>query len=134
MSNIPIRALEPLAEQSLALLGDAALRSSLVLAAALALAFILRRRSAAHRHLVWSLAVAAALAMPVVSALGPSFEVAWSLPPAVRSILPAAVHDTGMPTTSPRVARAATAPDAVRAATTASRSAGAAGDRTRASE
>ena len=48
-----------------------ALKTTLVFVLAGALAFLLRRRSAALRHLVWSFAIAGAIALPIASALTP---------------------------------------------------------------
>ena len=48
---------------------DSAIKGAVVFAAAGALALALRRRTAAARHLVWSLAVVAALGLPVLSAM-----------------------------------------------------------------
>lgn len=53
----------------------AALKSTLVLAAAWLCTVILRRRSAAARHLVWTWAAAAAVLMPVLSVLLPVWRV-----------------------------------------------------------
>jgi HEAT repeat protein/beta-lactamase regulating signal transducer with metallopeptidase domain len=55
---------------------DALVKSTAVLACAWAIAFALRGASAAARHLVWSLALASLLALPLLSAIVP----AWHLP------------------------------------------------------
>jgi HEAT repeat protein/beta-lactamase regulating signal transducer with metallopeptidase domain len=55
---------------------DAIVKASAVLAAAAAASFALRRASASLRHLVWTLALVGALAMPVLSMALPR----WSVP------------------------------------------------------
>ena len=60
----------------LAVLIDAALKGTVVLVAAGLLATLLKRKSAAVRHLVWSVAVGAVLALPIFCAVIP----AWRLP------------------------------------------------------
>jgi TonB family protein len=52
------------------------LKSAAILAVAWLLAFLLRRRSAAARHLVWTAAAAAILALPLLSAALPSWRIA----------------------------------------------------------
>jgi beta-lactamase regulating signal transducer with metallopeptidase domain/HEAT repeat protein len=59
----------------LELLVAAALKGALVLVIALVLNFALRRSSAASRHLVWSLALASLLAIPLLSFGLPSWQV-----------------------------------------------------------
>ena len=49
------------------MLASAALKGTIVLAAAAVIAWTLRRRSAAARHLVWTAAAAALLALPILS-------------------------------------------------------------------
>ncbi len=61
------------------LLGSSA-KSALVLAAAALLALVLRRGSAAWRHLAWTVAVTGALCLPVISALLPDWRVPLALP------------------------------------------------------
>src|SRR6266542_1746426 len=63
-------------EAVLPALADAAIKGAVVLAAAGLLVLALRRASAAARHLVWCLALAAVVALPVLSAVLPG----WSLP------------------------------------------------------
>jgi TonB family protein len=53
----------------------AALKSTSVLAAGWAIAFLLRRRSAAARHLVWTAAAAAVLALPFLSVSLPAVRI-----------------------------------------------------------
>src|SRR5882757_7014252 len=71
------------------LLVDSAAKGTALLVLAAALALILRRDSAATRHLVWLLAVVAMLVVPVLSALLPQWRVlpewaAISSPPDAR--------------------------------------------------
>ena len=54
-----------------ALLVDAALKGTLVLLAATFLVILLRRGSAASRHLVWQFAVIAVLGLPVIKVVSP---------------------------------------------------------------
>ena len=58
-----------------AILVDAALKGSIVLAVAAVVAWILRRRSAAVRHLVWTAAAAALIALPILTATLPALRV-----------------------------------------------------------
>ena len=58
-----------------AMLLGAALKSTVVLGVAWLLAWALRRRSAAARHLVWTAAAAALLALPVLSVTLPALRV-----------------------------------------------------------
>src|ERR1035441_3151254 len=62
----------------IAMLLGAALKSSIVLGAAWLLAFALRRRSAAARHLVWTAAAAALLALPLLSVSMPALRIRTS--------------------------------------------------------
>ena len=71
---------------SFSLLTAAALKGTLVLGAAWAAAFLLRGRSAASRHLVWTAAAAALLALPFLSLGLPSLPVH----------APAAILDPGL--------------------------------------
>src|ERR1035441_1369980 len=59
----------------LAMLLGAALKSTIVVGAAWLLAFALRRQSAAARHLVWTAAAAALLALPLLSVSMPALRV-----------------------------------------------------------
>jgi beta-lactamase regulating signal transducer with metallopeptidase domain/Leucine-rich repeat (LRR) protein len=76
---------------------DAALKGALVYAGGAALVVMLRGRTAAARHLTWSLAVAGVLGLPVLSACLP----AWVLPLAVRRGGAIAVRDVGARTGNP---------------------------------
>ena len=57
------------------ILMGAALKSTVVLGAAWLMAFLLRGRSAAARHLVWTAAAAAVLALPLLSVSLPALHV-----------------------------------------------------------
>lgn len=70
----------PLAGDALPLLLDAALKSSLLLVVAAGVTVALRERSAAQRHLVWSVAIVAALAMPLLARMVPRIELPVALP------------------------------------------------------
>ena len=72
---------------SLTLVLDAGLKATLVLGLAGVAALLLRRGSAAARHLIWTLGLAGALTLPVLSAVVP----AWKLPllPAAEWLAPA---------------------------------------------
>ena len=70
-----------------AILLAAALKSTVVIGAAWILAFVLRRQSAAARHLVWTAAVTALLALPILSVSMPALRVRTSaLSPLVSGI------------------------------------------------
>ncbi|HEX7447645.1 MAG TPA: M56 family metallopeptidase [Pirellulales bacterium] len=62
---------------SVSALFDVAVKSVAVVFLAAALAVLLRRASAAWRHLVWCLSVASLLLLPVLSLLLPDWRVAW---------------------------------------------------------
>ena len=59
---------------------DLALKSCAILAAAWLIALLMRRGSAAGRHLVWTLAVLSLLALPVLSYLLPGLAILPSAP------------------------------------------------------
>jgi HEAT repeat protein/beta-lactamase regulating signal transducer with metallopeptidase domain len=76
---------------------DAIVKASLIFAAAAMLSFLLRRRSAASRHMIWTLALVSVLVLPALSLSLPRWQVALvtlnssvELPPATASIAPAA--------------------------------------------
>jgi TonB family protein len=70
-----------------AILLAAALKSTAVIGSAWILAFVLRRQSAAARHLVWTAAVTALLALPILSVSMPALRVRTSaLSPLVSGI------------------------------------------------
>ncbi|HEY2012531.1 MAG TPA: hypothetical protein VGH38_03470, partial [Bryobacteraceae bacterium] len=56
----------------------AALKSTLLLAVAWFITFLFRRRSAATRHLIWTAAAAAVLALPFLSISLPALPVSAS--------------------------------------------------------
>src|SRR5262245_40097516 len=60
------------------------LKSTLILALAWAMAFAMRRRSAASRHIVWTAAFAGILALPLLSLSLPSWSNRWA-----NGVLPA---------------------------------------------
>src|SRR5580698_4407024 len=60
------------------ILAGAAVKSAVVLAAAWVAALLLRKHSAATRHLVWTAAFAAILALPFLSAALPALRVPFS--------------------------------------------------------
>ena len=66
------------------MLFDASVKSILVLALAAGLSLALRRSSAAFRHLIWLLAVASCLCLPVIFVTLPG----WRLPVVVPQMLP----------------------------------------------
>jgi beta-lactamase regulating signal transducer with metallopeptidase domain len=77
--NRTILAVAGVLSASSLLLLDSAIKGTVLLALAAVAALILRRDSAATRHLVWMLAIVAMLAVPVLSAILPQWQVlpAW---------------------------------------------------------
>ncbi len=73
------------------LLFGATVKVSLVLLIALAVVWCLRRRSAAARHWVLSVAIACALVVPLLSALAPT----WYLPVSMAGVGLVGGHDSG---------------------------------------
>ena len=72
------------------LLVDSAIKGTALLVLAAVVAIILRRDSAATRHLVWLLAMVAMLAVPALSAMLPQWRVLpeWaSIPATTRSLV-----------------------------------------------
>ena len=74
------------------ILVDAAAKGFVVLCIAVLLTLAMRRASADMRHLVWFLAAVSLLALPVLSALLPAWHIlpAWTAPPPLRDVVPAA--------------------------------------------
>lgn len=76
---------------SFAWLPDAALRGTLLLAAAFAVARLLRSQPASMRHVLWAGALAGVLAMPLLSTIAP-LTIALPLPSSVSAVPPADVE------------------------------------------
>ncbi len=85
------------------LLLDASLRGTFILALAGIATLILRRASAALRHGIWLLAVVSLLALPVLSAALPAWQI---LPSAIRAIASSAPSSVASPSASPSVSPA----------------------------
>jgi TonB family protein len=66
------------------ILASAALKSTLVLGAAWLIAWLLRGRSAAARHMVWTASAAALVALPMLSVALPALHIPWA-----NAVLPA---------------------------------------------
>lgn len=82
---------------------DVLVKGSVILAVAIAATWVLRRRSAAMRHLLWSVAFAVLLAIPVLSALLPSWRIGtMGLRPAAEV---SAVTPPAMPPATPNALR-----------------------------
>src|SRR5437867_6985751 len=77
---------------------DSAIKGTVLLVLAAALALILRRDSAATRHLVWLLAIVAMLVVPVLSAMLPQ----WRVLPGWAGISPPPVYVATSPPSSAR--------------------------------
>lgn len=97
------------------LLVDSAVKGTALLTVAAIAAMILRRDSAATRHLVWLLAVIAMLAVPVLSAILPQWRVLpeWARIPAATAGAPAIAPSIGMPVVGPAGLVQNARPDAV---------------------
>lgn len=91
-------------------LPELALKSTLVLGVAGVLAFLLRRRSAAVRHIVWTTAVAGVLALPFTHLIPVRIAV---LPASLAVAAPVARVDDAAPAASPTVEEAAPSPQPV---------------------
>src|ERR1035438_2659166 len=66
------------------ILASAALKSTLVLGAAWLIAYVLRGRTAAARHMVWTASAAALVALPFLSVGLPALRIPWA-----NAVLPA---------------------------------------------
>ncbi len=77
------------AQAGLALLGESSLRGVVLLGAAWAACRLLRRRSAAVRHLIWALSLAAMVAAPGLLDLAPKVRVPALWRPLVACLVPA---------------------------------------------
>ncbi len=110
MTDMMLAAARLLSDSPIASVFDAALRASFLILAASFSTLLLRRRSAAHRHMVWSIAVALTLALPLLSRLTPPVEIPVPFN-ALRT--PRTVADPGpaemVPVAGPPVLREATA-------------------------
>src|ERR1035441_2448456 len=60
------------------IVASAALKSTLVLGAAWLMAYVLRGRSAAARHMVWTASAAALVALPFLSVGLPAWHLRWA--------------------------------------------------------
>ena len=106
MSDLVVRAAQGLATAPLALaLVDAAMKGALLLAVAGLLCLLGRRSSAAVRHLIWSLALASLLVLPVLSLALP----AWHVPMLPRSVSRALVEEVAL-RPEPKLSPAPSAP------------------------
>ena len=88
-------------------LADAVVKASLVLGAAALMSLILRRASAALRHLVWTLALCSALFLPVVSLMLPKWQLQLVT---IASPAPAVETTVAAPAAEPAAASLAEAP------------------------
>ena len=89
---------------------DIAIKATLVLAAAGAVAMALRRSSAAARHLAWCLGLGAALALPALSLILPGWS--WRVLPADAE--PGRPNrSTAAESAAPHAARSGTAPQSL---------------------
>ena len=86
----------------------ALVKAPLVLAGAALTAVVLRGASAATRHRVWATAVIATLALPLLSLLVPSIDVALPGPVTERAVTAASVRADEAVAVAPRVAAGAT--------------------------
>jgi beta-lactamase regulating signal transducer with metallopeptidase domain len=91
---------------------DFALRATVLLLAAWLATSILRRASAATRHLVWATAIAAVLALPLLGAVVPAWRVAI-MPAVVSTATPAGTPALSLPTPEREVNSATSAAPAV---------------------
>jgi beta-lactamase regulating signal transducer with metallopeptidase domain len=92
-------------------LTDAAMRGVIVFLVALAITHVMRRRTAAARHLVWAGAIAVQLALPLFALWGPRWQLV--VPTAVSSVLPVTLPEARVdaaPAGVPRVVSAQAPP------------------------
>ena len=78
-------------------LADAVLKATIIFAGAAIVSFALRRASAAFRHLLWTLALCSALAVPVLSIVLPK----WQLPIITLAANEVAIADVSPSPTAP---------------------------------
>ena len=88
-----------------AVLAWGALKGALLLAAAGLATIALRDASAAARHAVWAVALSAALALPVLDALGPAWRLAVLPPVPEAGVASAAVSTAQVSVTAGSSAR-----------------------------
>src|SRR5205814_9778950 len=93
------------------LLGDAALKSFVIFAVAGAINAAWRKSSAASRHLIWTAAVCAAIAVPVIGVTLPQ----WKMP-SVAVARPAALVESAPTINEEPIARPSTKPPEIIAA------------------
>jgi len=105
----------------LAVLADAAVKGTVVLAIAAGMSVALRRASASARHMVWLLAVVSLIGLPVLSAVLPAWQVPlvprWTpqAPPSEPVVIQAPVRTVAEPVTAePAVTVAEPAPSTPR--------------------
>ena len=83
-----MNAIDHLAPEVIRILAAASIKSVLLLSIAGALSLLMRRNSGATRHLIWTLAVAGALALPVVERFVPEWRFAVLPTRAVPATIP----------------------------------------------
>lgn len=76
-SPLELLAREEIARPLFSALAEAALKGTLLLLGAWALARLTRRGSASIRHLIWTAGLASVLVLPVMTAVIPRLEIAW---------------------------------------------------------
>ena len=95
-------------------LADAIFKATLLLAGAAIAATVLRRRTAAARHLLWTLALVSAMVLPALSLTLPRWQVplvtleSAAIPPAAPEVAVAPPIEVSAPVTPPRRASAGT--------------------------
>ena len=92
MTLIDGSTLNALCERGLAVLADSAAKGVIVLALAWMIALILRRSSAAARHLIWALALVGLLLLPVLSVSLPK----WQIPVLPGTTMPAKAKENAI--------------------------------------